>query len=236
MRWYEPLLHDLKVYGLAALSAFVVPAAVVYFVPPFVKGQEALIFVLGIFALGFVVAGIILWRLTRDPLAAAEKQTMERLQGTVAAGEALGVERTGSLSEPDRQEIRRLKLFSWVGLPFGLGVGLLVLWGITNAKLESPYPLLITSGAFILFGYLTYAYSKIFDRMLLKGEKTVIEGIVTRRYKRRYGRSLYYVLVIGTIEVKVFRHNYLSCRAGDHVLLEVLRSFGDWNLRMVKRS
>jgi hypothetical protein len=234
MRWYEPILRDIGLYGLVLLIAVGVPSAVVYFTSAFVEGQEALVFFGVCFLTGFVCAAVVYWRLTRDPLAVGERETEEKLGRRLQSGELMGAERSVAFEDIDRAKICQLKLFSVWLLPIGLGIVLLMIFLIAEATLSKPYPLVISVTAFFIFAFLAYRYFLLVDRLLSQGEKSVIEGIVTRRFKRRYGRSRYYCLMIGSIEVRVFRHHYLSCRAGDRATVEVLRAFGDWNLRFEK--
>ncbi len=230
MHWYSPFLYDLKRYGLAFFWAALAPAAFLYFVPAFVKGDDALWLIFGVFGLGIVIAAIIFWRLSRHPERDGEKEMEQQLRQRMEAGEVLGEEHTEPLSEADRRLITRLKWGSAVGITIGLGIALYVFGAMAFATVDRLYAQAITIVLLILFAYLIYGYTKILDRILEKGEKSIIQGTITRRYARHIGRTTDRYFSVGQIEVKVFRHHYMSFHVGERIHIEVLRSYGDWSL------
>ncbi len=159
-----------------------------------------------------------------------EEGTLQRvLRKRLDAGEALITVTILPLTPTERTLIRRLQTWHTLGIAAGLAVGLYMVHMISTAKLTTPQNLYISVASAVVFVFLTYKFSRLFSRIIDKGEKVFVRGTITNKYKRGAGSGRYNI-VIGNIPYRVWRWTYLSSRVGDDVELVILREYGNWIL------
>ncbi len=227
-------IRDIRNYALYAIAVAGIPLGW-FVVALYIWRDEAVGFVMqvagGLALVGFVA---VYWFFDRIPSVPGEAELKQKLKARMDAGEILAKETVEALTPEDIALLNRLNYIFTGIITLTMGAIAYISYYPAKEMLGYPYTVAIPAGLALLFAVLTYKWAQLLPIIIAKGEKSIVDGMITNRFRRQEGKGIFSYLIVGTTELGVSKRDYRTLIVGEYVRIDYIPSFGNMVLHIIK--